>query len=301
MQTNRRDLGSVNALVTFEAAARLGSFTVAAAELGVTQAAVSRQIRNLETEFGIKLFQRLYRRVEPTETGSVLAAALTQSLDQIGDALRSLRQAAATDELTVCSTVALSHFWLLPSISSFRAEYPAVNLRIIAQDTPVDLLRDGIDVLVRYETGPLPHGQSVLLAKEEVFPVCSSAFLQRAGAIDTIAQLLQQPLIAADATDPSWIGWSEWLAAIGHKRKVSHSLRLSHYTDAIFAAIEGQGVALGWGRLLARELAESRLIRVTSAAVEPAGGYYLAIPSNRTRKQAAADFGGWAERVLAPR
>ena len=301
MPTRRRDLGSINALVTFEAAARLKSFTRASAELGVTQAAVSRQVRNLETDFGCPLFQRLYRRVEPTEAGRSLATTLTQALDQLADAVRFLRQGAAADELTVCSTVALSHFWLLPSLSSFRASHTGINLRIIAQDAQVDLLRDGIDVLVRYGKGSAERADNLLLSKEEVFPVCSPNFLRRAGGIDTIEQLLRQPLIGHDAADPSWMGWSEWLSAVGHKTTVRHSLRLSHYTDAILAAIDGQGVALGWGRLLARELTENRLTRVTASSVEPDGGYYLVIPRNRVRKPAVANFALWAEHVLAQR
>jgi DNA-binding transcriptional LysR family regulator len=298
----RKDVSSVTALVTFEAAARLRSFTLAARELGVTQAAVSRQIRNLESDLGFAVFRRQHRRVELTEAGSILATTLSRAFEQIGDSIRLLKHSSKVDELTICATVAVSHFWLMPLISDFRSAHPGLRLRIIAQDAPADPDRDGVDVLLRYHSAPPPAGKSVLLATDEVFPVCSPEFLRREGRIDSIEQLLRQPLITTDPADPSWIGWSEWMQALERPQKVFvHSLRLSHYTDAIFAAVSGQGVALGWGFLVARALQEKSLVRVTREAVAPAGGYYLVVPDSRVQKPAAADFVRWAGDILVTR
>src|SRR5690554_4039556 len=116
----RRSVSSLGALVTFEAAARLSSFTRAAAELGVTQAAVSRQIRLLEQEFNILLFRRAHRRVVLTPAGQVLAQTLTGAFGQVTDAIDTIRRPDAGDLVTLGATLGFSHFWLLPRLPQFR-------------------------------------------------------------------------------------------------------------------------------------------------------------------------------------
>jgi len=291
----RREMPSVTALVTFEAAARLRNFTRAAAELGVTQAAVSRQIRALEADLGGPLFRRLHRRVELTDNGAALATTLTRCLGQMSDAVRTVRQAHGGDELIVSATVAFSHFWLIPRISDFRGANPGLKLRIIAQDAPVDLLNENIDVAIRYGDGSWRDGRAVLLSHETVFPVCSPDFLHRHGPIETPAELLRLPLVTSDVADPTWTGWPEWFAACGVEGPPGPiPLGFSHYTDAVSAAMNGQGVALGWARLLGEALRQRRLVRVTNASMQPPGGYFVVLPANRASKASAERFAAWA-------
>src|SRR5262249_38643406 len=141
----RRALPSVNALVTFEAAARLKSFTAAARELGVTQAAVSRQIRLLEDDIGVALFQRGHRRVEPTPAAGVLGTTLSNCFQTIYDTMAVIRQPREAEALTVGATVAFSHFWLLPRLSAFRERHPDLPIRIISQDAAIDLASGEMD------------------------------------------------------------------------------------------------------------------------------------------------------------
>ncbi len=157
----RRALPSLNAMMTFEAAARRGSFTAAADELGVTQAAVSRQIQALEHEFGVGLFRRSHRKVELTPAGSLLAGTLTACFAQILETADRIRHPARSDMVTVGATIAFSHFWLLPRIAAFRSANPDVAIRVVAQDGPFDLAVDDVDVVVRYGTGT-PRGGEIL-------------------------------------------------------------------------------------------------------------------------------------------
>jgi len=175
----RRRLPALGALVTFEAAARLGGFTAAAKEIGVTQAAVSRQVRALEDDLGARLFMRAHRRVELTAAGSVLALAVGQSLERIAETVDVIRQPEASVSLTVSATLAFSHFWLLPRLSSLLADHPEIKLRVLSQDLPVDL-RDGtVDVALRYGRPPYRDGEVAASMSDEIFPVCSPSMLAR--------------------------------------------------------------------------------------------------------------------------
>jgi DNA-binding transcriptional LysR family regulator len=294
MRNLRREINSINALVTFEAAARLRSFTLASRELGVTQAAVSRQIKNLEADLGLQLFQRQNRKVEPTMNGAFLCTSLSRSFDHIAETIRLLRRNAQTEELTVGATVALSHFWLLPRIAGFRAAHPALNLRIISQDALPELATDNIDVIIRYSEEPIAGTKSLLLASDEVFPVCSPGYAQRAGPFATIDDLTGGALITYETNETGWLGWNEWFERSGSTFRVNRtSLHLNHYTDALSAAMNGQGIALGWGRMVADALADGRLIRITDAIVRPQGGYYISTHANRAEKAAVTAFVDW--------
>lgn len=290
----RRAVPSINALVTFEAAARLKSFTVAARELGVTQAAVSRQIRMLEENFGTTLFRRGHRRVEPTAAGSVLGATLTQCFGTISDAVGLIRQPRGPDILTVGATIAFSHFWLLPRLSSFRDAYPDINIRIVSQDEPFDPDADDLDVLIRYGTPASANGQIVAAKSDVVFPVCSPGFASRLKPGLTAADLLTQPLITSDTPESSWIGWTEWFGMVGlARRKPRAVLQFNHYTDSISAALAGQGIALGWHLIVQRLVADGLLVRLTESTVAPDGVYNALAAANRQGNPAVQAFLSW--------
>jgi DNA-binding transcriptional LysR family regulator len=299
MPSIRQQLPSLGALVAFEAAARRRSFTDAAQELGVTQAAVSRQIRLLEDDLRATLFVRSHRRVEPTPAATVLAAALSQSFERIADAIEVIRQPAMTDTLTVAATVAFSHFWLLPRLSAFRAAHPGARIRVVSQDSPVDLRAGGVDVLVRYGEPPFTDGQIVATRSDRVFPVCSPGFRDALGPEFRARDLASLALIGSDGPDPTWLSWRRWFALAGLGRASdAGALRFNHYTDGVYAAINGQGVALGWNTLLEQALAEERLVPLGDVSVTPAAGYHVLTPFARSPRPAAAAFVAWiAERL----
>lgn len=294
MRSFKRLLPSVNAMVTFEAAARLKSFTAAAEELGVTQAAVSRQIRLLEDDLATKLFHRSHRRVDLTSAGAVLAATLSQSFEQIRDVVQVIRQPNDSDTLTIAATLAFSHFWLLPRLSEFRTTHPELKIRVVSEDTRIDLRSGGIDVAIRYGIPPFEDGQVVASRGDVVFPVCSPEFRDRLDGPVSPQMLPKLPLIASDSPDPTWLDWSEWFSLLGFKRIPKTSgLEFNHYTDSISAAMNGEGVALGWRVMLERILAQGRLVPLTEAFVESPASYHAITPLRGRPNPAADAFVSW--------
>lgn len=293
MSSFRNRLPSLTALTVFEAAARHRSFTKAADELRVTQAAVSRQIASLEQNLGFALFVRGHRSVELTERGRLLSFATSNAFGLVADALSDIQRKDVDESIAVSTTVAFAHFWLMPRLPSFTAAYPNVKLRIVTRDTLVDLNGGDIDLAVRFGSGSWPDGQADLLFQDEIFPVCSPDYLARSGPIETPADLSRHALLSNETDDPSWTGWLDWLAAFEVLPTArSIGLRCSFYTDTIQAALNGQGVALGWKRLIADLMNQERLVRVTSAAVAPHDAYFVVSPKRRS-KEGAQVFVEW--------
>ena len=294
MPNLRRKLPPLTALTAFEAAARLSSFTRAAEELGVTQAAVSRQIHLLEQEFGFPLFSRLHRRIELTEKGRQLASATSDAFGQIAATVEDMTRVDSNNDLAISASVAFSHFWLLPRISAFSRLHPGIKLRIITQDATPNLEQADVDLAIRFGDGMWPDGQSELLFEDEIFPICSADYAAEHPDISGVSDLLRHPLISNDTDDPTWSGWNEWLAAFPvQSRERNWGLRCSFYTEAIYAALNGQGIALGWKRLVDDLLAQHRLVRLTEASIRTRNAYFMVIPRRRKAKPALELFSRW--------
>lgn len=294
MRSFRKLMPPLTALMVFEAAARLLSFTKAAQELGITQAAVSRQIHALEEDFGFPLFVRLHRKVLLTGKGKVLSGAASSAFSLMAETVADLRRGGESAELTISATVAFSHFWLVPKISDFSRKYPDINLRILTHDDMPELGRGEMDVAIRFGNGMWPHGHAKALFEDEIFPVCSPAFAQSAGRIRTPSDLINHPLISNETDDPMWTGWNEWLSAFSVvvPRKIL-GLRCSFYTEAIYAALNGHGIALGWNYLVQELMEQKRLVRLTDVAIKPRGAYFAIVPTRRQEKEAVGLFLDW--------
>ena len=289
----KKSMPSVNALVTFEAAARLRSFTAAAREPNVSQAAVSRQIRLLEDDFGQPLFQRGHRRVEPTSAGGVLGATLNRALKMISETVEVLRQPRGTETLTVGATLAFSYFWLLPRLSGFRDMRPDLKIRVVSQDEPFDLGTGELDVLMRFGVPPFPDGRAVAASSDMVFPVCSPGFAARLPSKPGPGDMMSLPLIGSDAPDPCWMFWPDWFERAGLGRRMPRTaLQFNHYTDAVAAAVAGQGVALGWNMIL-HDLLERRQLVPLTDGIGVEATYNVLVPNRRRMGEAAAAFVAW--------
>jgi DNA-binding transcriptional LysR family regulator len=278
----RRLIPSMTALIEFEAVARLGSFTLAANEIGVTQAAVSRQIRELEDDLGLRLFHRLHRVNVLTPEGEVLYNIVSTSLRNIAGALDRLGTGTAQREVVVATTAAFSHLRLLPRLSRLRQLLPHLRVRLTTQMFMADLRHKDIDLAVRFGDGKWKDGTSYLLFEEEVFPVCSPMWLATHGKPADLQQLAQAPLIDYDSTSEGWMAWDEWFKAVGvPPSNLDFEFRCTLYTDAILAARHGQGVALGWARLLEDPLKTGELVRLTEASLKVKDAYYAVVPNGR--------------------
>lgn len=293
MEGFRRRLPSMTSLVVLEAVARRLSFTKAAAELGVTQAAVSRQIRGLEHELGFALFRRLHRRVELTERGRVLAGVLSHSFQVIDQTIANLRAQSDEGELVIGATIAFTQLWLLPRISEFRRLHPDTKIRLITHDTAIDLERDMVDVAIRYGDGIWPDGRSVFLCEDELFPVCSPGYADGGRLPEAASQFLDHTLLEDESPSPGATGWKEWLAAFGVVRSGRPMLRLSYYSDVIHAAVAGHGIALGWNCLVEDLLQQDRLRRVSDLRMRTRSAYFVVVPNRDASKPNAVAFVEW--------
>lgn len=294
MSTIRRSVSSLASLATFEAAARLGSFTLAAAELGVTQAAVSRQVRRLEDDLRTPLFLRSHRRVELTAQGRILASVMTEVFGRAAETVEAIRQPVGDGTVALGTTLAFSHFWLVPRLTAFRAAHPGIRLRLISEDTGFDLRHDRLDVAIRYGVPPFADAVSLASMSDEVFPVCNPALADSIGPNAGLAAILAAPRIGLEWLDQSWLAWPRWATMVGHRGPAGQGeLRFNQYTDAVYAAIAGQGVVLGWRRLIADLLADRRLVRLGDDVAVPAERYHVLRPSGRQPTPPAKKLIDW--------
>ena len=294
----RRNLPTLNLLSTFESAARLGSFTLAAAELGVTQAAVSQQIKALEQELNKPLFVRAHRRVSLTPAGTALAATVGTAFARMSEMIDTLRQPEVPDTVAIGLTLAFNQFWLMPRLPDFRARFPHVRLRLVADDTAMDLRQARLDVAIRYGKPPFEDAISHADRPERAFPVASPALLDRLGIAAGAADLLTLPLIASDLVNAAWMPWRQWAKALrlgparGRASDLSR-LRFNHYSDTVQAALNGEGVTMGWEVLLEDVLREGRLVRLGHQAVVPQERYHVVTPLGRDPSAATQTFLDW--------
>ena len=294
MKSFRRLIPSLNALLDFESVGRLGSFTRAADELGVTQAAVSRQIRHLEELLGFPLFLRLHRSIQLTPKGQVLYETMFDTLQNIAGTLDRLGGNDDADEVSILSTVSFSHFRLLPRLPTLKREHPSLNLRITTAMANTSLLGSSVDIAVRYGSGRWHDGRSIKLFDEQVMAVCSPTWLATHRPLETVEDIAGAPLIAYDDTPNGWMGWQEWFREFGIERKrTGYALRCTLYTDAIQAALQGHGIVLAWTRLLEDLLAEGRLVPVASASVDPRDAYYAVLAPGRAMTPGIAAVVAW--------
>lgn len=280
----RRIIPSMTALVEFEAVARLNSFTLAALELGVTQAAVSKQIKLLEANLGAQVFVRLHREIRLTGEGLALFAVVSESMQNIASVFDRISEGRVEQELVLATTAAFSQLRIMPRLAALRKILPSVRLRLVTQMFTGGLRNHDIDLAVRYGNGKWDDGQAIALFEEEIFPVCAPAWLETNVAPTRLADFCDTDLIDSDVTSEGWTNWQGWLGMQGEGPiRARYSLRCNLYSDTIQAALQGHGIALGWGRLVDHLVARGELVRLEPFVVKPAEAYYLVVPANRAQ------------------
>jgi DNA-binding transcriptional LysR family regulator len=268
-------LPPLNALKTFEAAARHASFSKAAEELHVTQSAVSHQIRQLEGWFGISLFDRQGRQTNPTPEGRELAASLEESLGQISAACQRIAKSDGRTTLTIASIPSVATIWLIPRLPAFLASHPGINIRLIHayHDQPVDFA--DVDLAITYgDWRDAPSGAVKLMSGASV-PVCSPLYLDQHGPFETPADLLRTSLLH----DEDRKGWRSWFKAAGIKARDTLPGPLFEGFNLLHSAIlAGQGVGLAPRLLLRRDIEAGRLISLFDLEILHERAYYMTSP-----------------------
>ena len=297
----RHDLPRLDLLRSFEAAARLLSFTRAADELALTQSAVSRQVQLLEEGLGAALFTRRHRAIELTDAGRVLQRAVDDTLERLRDATARIRRDRQLRPLSVTCTPGFASLWLIPRLARFTAAHPSIDVRVSATHELMDLERSGLDVAVRFIA--VARGQGRPLFEETIVPVCAPALLKdRARPLKSPADLAKHTLLAVEGhSDESLMAdWEPWLTAMGvPDLRMRNALRFSQYTDALAAAAAGQGVAIGRLPLLAPKIAAGELVAPFQAGAKSRRGYFVEASRHAADVPEVRDLVAWLHEEAA--
>lgn len=291
------ELPPLTTLPSYEAAARLLSFSKAAEELHVTHGAISRAIKNLEDQLGVQLFERGTRSVSLTAVGEPYARAVREVLDQLAAATAAATARYSSSTLNVSTSDGFAGRWLVPRLYRFHRAHGDIDVRVSTSGKLTNFLGDGIDVAVRYGSGNYAGLTSEFLTGEEVFPVCSPKLLEGAHPLRTPQDLKHHTLIR----DSFPIDWATWLASAGVDGVDPQSgITFDSATFAMESAAQGEGVVLGRTMLVAADLAAGRLVRPFGHALKSPSSFYLVYPPAAIRQRKVRAFRDWLLSEVTP-
>ena len=284
-----RRLPPLNALKAFEAAARSQSFTRAAEELCVTQAAVSQQVKSLEATLGLKLFNRERQRLTITEAGREYLEVVRDALDRIAVGTDRLVQRQSSGVLTVSTSPDFAAKWLVYRLGRFAEAHPEIDLRVSATMQHINLLREQVDLAVRHGEGDWAGLDAVRLCSERLFPVCSPKLVSGHNRVTKPSDLLKFPLLRLE----DWSTWSRWFDAAGVSNPVAHGPVLNQASMLIDAAINGQGVALARTALAAWDLINGQLVAPIDVSLRMQKTYWIVWPKATSSMPKIKMFRDW--------
>ncbi|MBA3896630.1 MAG: transcriptional regulator GcvA [Sphingomonadaceae bacterium] len=291
-----RNLPPLAAVRVFEAAARHENFTAAAIELGMTQAAVSYQVKLLEERLGLPLFRREKKRVTLTDAGRRAAVQLSRAFDAIDASFAALR-AEDSAMLTISTSQTFANTWFAWRLGGFQMLHPDMAVRLLVGDALTDFAREDVDVAVRSGRGPWPGLIADVLFHVDFTPMCSPDFLARHGGALEPADLLRLPLIS-----PQDVWWPHWLREAGvDAPDVSDrpGIRLDSQAHEGNAAMGGQGIAMLTPFFWRNDLAEGRLVRPFELVCSRGFAYWLVVPEHRRAVPKIKRFRDWLRAEIA--
>ena len=277
----------LNALRAFEASARHLSFTRAAAELFVTQAAVSHQVKALEQRLGATLFRRLARGLVLTDEGQALLPVVSDSFDRIDRAMQRFQSGAVREVLTVGVVGTFAVRWLLPRIVDFREANPLIELRLLTHNNKVDLAAEGLDMAIRFGDGAWHGVRSEEIMTAPLSPLCTPRLAAR---LESPRDLASVPLLRPYRSQD----WNAWFAAAGVEPPRLSGPVFDSSSLMVQAATQGAGVALAPPMMFGRELHARQLVQPFPITVE-AGSYWLTSLKSRPLTPAMEAFRAWCQ------
>ncbi|AQR72752.1 LysR family transcriptional regulator [Sphingomonas sp. LM7] len=275
----------LNALRAFEASARHLSFTRAAIELCVTQAAISHQVKALETRLGVQLFRRLPRGLALTDEGIALQPTLAESFDRMAELVEGIANGEATQLLSVAAVGSFATGWLLPRLPVFRTAHPRVDLRLFTNNNRVDLAGEGLDYAIRFGDGAWHATQALPLIEAPLTPLCTPAM---ARALSEPGDLAGVPLLRSYRADE----WQRWFDAAGVAPPPLRGPVFDSSLAMAEAAMQGVGVALAPPSMLGRAIDGGSLVRPFALEVS-IGRYWLTWLKSRVPSPAMIAFREW--------
>ncbi|MDY0885592.1 LysR substrate-binding domain-containing protein [Dongia soli] len=294
---SKRRYPPIGCLIPFEAAARLGSMSAAARELGISQPAISRHLQLLEADLGQALFHRNRRGLSLTAAGRDYRDAVTLGLENIARATEILR-AGGDQTIRIAANFGFAQQWLMPRFSRLRASYPALFFRLLTSDQDDELTLANSDLAIRFGTGDWPGWHSVQLFQEEVFPICSPAYvgerphLHKAGI--AAGDLLGERLLHMDEVNARWLTWANWLRLQGLKPPAAKpQLLYSTYPLLLQATLAGEGIALGWRGLVDPLLQSGSLVQLLPGLHRPEHGYFVTYRIGHSAEKLLREIVDW--------
>jgi LysR family glycine cleavage system transcriptional activator len=285
-----RRLPPLNSLRSFEAAGRHLSFTKAAQELAVTQAAVSQQVKALEQQLGVNLFKRLPRQLILTMAGETLLPVVSKSLDQISSTVTAIRDNPGKEKLSVRLAPSFAAKWLSPRLRAFQDENPDIGLVLNHSNKAVDFRHSDIEIAITYGTGDWSDVVAERVLSIDFFPVCSPDYIRSDRPLDDAGELRHYTLLH----DATYENWEKWLQLAGADDvDPRHGTILDDTNVLIQAAIDGQGIALGSTIFVADHMQSRRLVRPFDLALENEYAYYIVCPEVHLQRPAVKAFRDW--------
>jgi DNA-binding transcriptional LysR family regulator len=280
-------------LIAFEAAVRHGSFTRAAAELHLTQSAISRQVAQLEEFLGRALFRREHKRIHLTVAGQVYAEEVHRLLTQCAEATAKVITHSGEQQLTLACSSGVAALWLGPLLGRYVDEFPSVDARLRVVDGLDSLVRAEFDLAVYFLGATSPSGlASQLLFPESVGAYCAPSYLQ--GRTLAAAELLDHRLLMLEDGQRQWLSWSSWFARQDIDASIIRKrLTVNHYPLLVDMAIAGHGIVLGWRPMIDEHLRSGALVPACAEMIGAVGGYYLLTPTASLPSRAARAFEKW--------
>ncbi len=285
-----RRLPPLNSLRSFEAAGRHLSFTRAAQELAVTQAAVSQQVKALEQQLGVHLFRRLPRQLLLTMAGETLLPLISESLDLISSAVAAVRENPDKERLSIRLAPSFAAKWLSPRLGAFQDENPDIGLVLNHSNKAVDFRHSDIEIAITYGTGDWSDVVAERVLSIDFFPVCAPDYIRSDRPLDGAGELRHYTLLH----DATYENWEKWLQLAGADDvDPRHGTILDDTNVLIQAAIDGQGIALGSSIFVAEHLENKRLIRPFGQVLDSEYAYYIVCPEAHLQRPAVKAFRDW--------
>lgn len=292
MTRRHYNLPSIYALAAFEAVARQLSVTRAAEEMNVTPGAVSKQIRQLEAELGRELLRRHSNGVSLTAEGEAVAASLHDAFERIATTIRHVRASADRAHVSIVTTMATMQLRLMPRLGPFWAAHQDIVVEHVISDRLHDAPRPDIDLRIRYGDGNWPGEHAAKIQDDRVVAVVSPAFLD-SHPIRDLTDLASAPLLSVEGADWIWMTWGRFLREAGTDVRKLNIRRFNSHVIALQAARDGQGVALGWMRLVSPLLASGELRKAIEAEVADPNAFYVTWSDRRPLSPEAIVLKEW--------
>lgn len=295
----KSDLPPLAALQAFEAAARLSSFTAAAAALNSTQPAISQHVHRLEADLDVRLFERQARGVRLTRAGQQLYEAVAEGLARLAQGYAEARRHSDSAVINLVTDFAVATYWILPRLRRFRDAHPDVDVRIITSQQPLLPDQAEADIAILFARGSTLRAPSRRLFSEAVSPVVSPILLDRLQLPAKAEALTQLPLLQLESDYHSgWFDWPALFPKLGLSRSPQEAeLIFNNYTLLLQAALSGQGAAIGWSPFIEPMLASGGLVALTDKPVRGDDdlGYHLAFPSHQRLAPAVWTLADWLQ------